>query len=44
MRANFEGTDIVVGYIYVKREEPLVADGFQKELQAVAVFGNKTIF
>lgn len=44
MSVNFGESDIVFEYIYVKREETLVSNGFQKELQAIAVFGKKEAF
>ena len=44
LKSEVDGTDIVVGCIYVKREEPTVCEGFQKELQAIAVFGDKSVF
>ena len=30
--------------LYVKREEPVVREGFEKELQAITVFGDKSAF
>jgi hypothetical protein len=44
MKAIFAGTDVVYDFIHVKREEALVSNGFQKDLQAIAVFGDKSCF
>ena len=44
LKSELQGTDIVVGSIYVKREEPVVREGFEKELQAITVFGDKSAF
>ena len=44
MQTKFEGTAIVFDFIYVKRDTALASNGFQKELQTIAVFGNKACF
>ena len=44
LKARFEGTGIVFEFIYVKRENVVVSNGFKKQLDEVAVFGNPEFF
>ena len=44
LKAEFDGTDILVEFIYVKKEQTSLVNGFQKQLQEVAVFAKKEYF
>ena len=44
MQTMFGGTDIIYDFVYVRRDTALTNNGFQKEVQKVAVFGKKACF
>ena len=44
LKAEFDDTDIMLEFIYVKKEQTSVVNGFQKQLLEVAVFAKKEYF
>ena len=36
--------DIIVSFVYVKKEKPALEDGIMKEINPIAIFGHKVYF
>jgi hypothetical protein len=41
---TYSDSGVIVEFIHVKRKSPIVENGFKKELESVAVFGDKSCF